>query len=217
MHKSTVHHIIKALHNEGVLVRTTSRKYRLSSRLLGWGNIVSEQYKTYYNAVPYLDELVKKTGETVHLAVKENNSISYLAKIEPQRPVRIKTTVGSSAPLHCTGLGKVLLAYEMDHNHSKILKWKLEKYTENTIVNNEELMNELKLIKEKGYGIDNEEYEVGLYCISAPIKDFMGNTVCAISVSGPEFRMKKNHHLLTSNLLRTAGKITAQCDFFVAN
>src|SRR5690554_1707257 len=86
MNRSTVHHIVKTLHGEGILVRTPSRKYRLGSRLLGWGNIVANQYHKLYNASPYLDELVRKTNEVVHLAVQENNRVSYIAKFEPKRP-----------------------------------------------------------------------------------------------------------------------------------
>ncbi|QOY34617.1 IclR family transcriptional regulator [Anaerobacillus isosaccharinicus] len=212
MNKSTVHHIVKALHNEGVLVRTPSRKYRLGSRLLGWGNLVTEQYKSFFNATPYIDNLVKLTNEVVHLAVRENNEVSYLAKIEPKTPVRIKTTIGDRNPLYCTALGKVLLASNIDKDLGMINDLILIPLTSQTITNHERLIDELRKINEQGYAIDDEEFEIGLFCIAVPIKDFMGNVVCAISISGPEYRIKENKDHLIKKLLLTASKISTFCD-----
>ena len=213
MNKSTVHHIIKTLHSEGILVRTPNRKYRLGSRLLGWGNLVSKQYNKFYNASPYLDELVRKTNETVHLAVQENDKVSYLAKVEPKRPVKIKTSIGTHKPIYCTGLGKVLLATSPDLDDRKLYDLPLEGHTEDTITNHDDLIKELKKISQQGYAVDNQELEVGLYCLAVPIKDFMGNTVAAISVAGPEFRMNnRDIDFYLTYLKSTANKISEYCE-----
>ena len=213
MHKSTVHHIIKTLHSEGILVRTSSRKYRLGSRLLGWGDRVSKQYSPFFNASPYLDELVRKTNETVHLAIQENDKVSYLAKVEPKKTVKIKTAIGTQLPVWCTGLGKMLLATQPGLDYSKVSDIPLEPYTENTITNHEQLIKELEKISQQGYSIDNQEYEIGLYCIAVPIKDFLGNTVAAISISGPEFRIcNRNIDFYLSNLRSTANRISEYCE-----
>lgn len=213
MNKSTIHHIIKTLHGEGILVKTHNRKYRLGSKLLGWGNLASNQYHKLYNASPYLDELVRKTNETVHLAVQENDRVSYLAKVEPKRPVKIKTAIGSHSPMHCTGLGKMLLTDYLYEDCNKIYDLTLTRFTENTLTDHEELINELKQIKKQGYAIDNEEIEIGLYCIAAPIKDCMGNIIAAISIAGPEFRINnENEDFYLSNLIATAKKISDYCD-----
>ncbi len=213
MNKSTVHHIIKTLHSEGILVRTSSRKYRLGSRLLGWGERVSKQYSPLFNASPYLDELVRKTNETVHLAVQENDKVSYLAKVEPKKAVKINTSVGTQQPIWCTGLGKMLLATQPELDYSKVYKIPLEPYTENTIINHNQLVKELEKIAKQGYSIDNQEYEIGLYCIAVPIQDFMGNTVAAISISGPEIRIcNKDIDYYISNLQSAAKKISRYCE-----
>lgn len=213
MNKSTVHHIVKALNNEGILVRTPSRKYRLGSQLLGWGNLVTEQYKPLFDTVPYIQSLVKQTNEVVHLAVRENNEISYLAKVEPKIPVRINTAIGDRNPLYCTALGKALLSSSILEDENNINELELNPRTENTITDRQKLIEELKEANTRGYAIDNEEFEIGLYCIAVPIKDFMGNVVCAISVSGPEFRVKENKELYISKLLATASKISTYCEF----
>lgn len=213
MNKSTVHHIIKTLHSEGILVRTQSRKYRLGSRLLGWGERVSKQYSPLFNASPHLDELVRKTNETVHLAVQENDKVSYLAKVEPKKPVKIKTSIGTQLPIWCTGLGKMLLATQPELDYRKVYNIQLKPYTENTITNHDQLVKELKKISQQGYSIDNQEYEIGLYCIAVPIKDFLGNTVAAISISGPEFRIcNRDIDFYLSALRSTANKISEYCE-----
>jgi DNA-binding IclR family transcriptional regulator len=213
MHKSTVHHIIKTLHSEGILVRTSSRKYRLGSRLLNWGERVSKQYSPFFNASPYLDELVKKTNETVHLAIQENDKVSFLAKVEPKIPVKIKTAIGTQLPIWCTGLGKMLLATQPKLDYRKVYNLHLEPYTENTITNHDQLVKELEKISHEGFSIDNQEYEIGLFCIAVPIKDFLGNTVAAISISGPEFRICNRHiDFYLSTLRTTARKISEYCE-----
>jgi IclR family transcriptional regulator, KDG regulon repressor len=213
MNKSTVHHIIKTLHSEGILVRTPSRKYRLGSRLLGWGERVSKQYSPLYNAAPYLDELVRKTNETVHLAVQENDKVSYLAKVEPKRPVKIKTSIGTHSPIHCTGLGKALLATQPGLDYNKVYDIPLESRTEYTITNHDQLVEELEKSAQQGYSIDNQEYEIGLYCIAVPIKNFMGDTVAAISISGPEFRMhNQNIDVYITQLQSISRKISEYCE-----
>lgn len=213
MNKSTVHHIIKTLHYEGILVRTPNRKYRLGSRLLGWGDRVSKQYSPFFKASAFLDELVRKTNETAHLAVQENDKVSYLAKIEPKNAVKIKTSIGTHRPIYCTGLGKMLLATQEKLDYGKLYNMPLEPYTEHTITDHDQLAKELEKISQQGFSIDNEEYEIGLFCISVPIKDFMGNTVAAISIAGPEFRIRnRNIDFYLTHLQATANKISEYCE-----
>ncbi|WVX78856.1 IclR family transcriptional regulator C-terminal domain-containing protein [Niallia oryzisoli] len=147
---------------------------------------------------------MNKTGETVHMAVQENNWVSYISKIEPKKSVKIQTTIGSYKPVHCTGLGKMLLAGSLDKENNHIYQLPLDKYTENTITDHEQLIRELMKSEKQGYAIDNEEFEIGLYCIAAPIKDSVGQTIAAISIAGPECRICSNKEEYIEFLVSTA-------------
>ncbi|SDI28835.1 transcriptional regulator, IclR family [Alteribacillus persepolensis] len=206
MNKSTLHHIVKSLSDEGILIRTKDRKYRLGTKLLLWGDLVSAQYKHYFNTLPYIEELVKKTNETVHLAIRENDKATYLLKVEPKVTVKIKTSMGARRPIYCTGVGKVLLAADEKKNQIKDIP--LEAFTKNTVTDHDELLDELNTIKRNGFAIDREEYEEGLMCLAAPVKDISGDVVCAISISGPEVRLSENKNTLTDHLLTVTHKIS---------
>ncbi|WP_232699286.1 IclR family transcriptional regulator [Brevibacillus daliensis] len=211
--RSTVHHIVLTMYNEGVLVRTPNRKYRLGTKLLSWGEMVHEQYKSFFMATPIIDNLVKRTNEIVHLAIIENEEVSYLIKKEPNKPINIATGIGTRQPLYCTGLGKALLAFQSKSFIDKVITKGMTKRTDNTIHTREKLIQELTQIRKQGYAIDNEEFEEGLFCIAAPIRDYMGNVVCAISVTGPEFRMNTERlSIRTSIVMSNAMNISRQCD-----
>lgn len=212
MNKSTVHHIVKSLHDEGVLVRTKNRKYRLGTKFLLWGELVSIQYKHYFNTLPYIEELVRKTNETVHLAIRENDMATYLLKVEPKNTVKIKTSMGARRPIYCTGVGKVLLA--ADENKEKAKEIQLEPFTKNTITDHDELLDELNKIKKDGFAIDNEEFEEGLMCFAAPVRDISGDVVCAISISGPEVRLSQNKNVFLNHLLSVTNKISKSSTFY---
>lgn len=213
MKKSNVHHLIKTLQGESILVKTHNRKYKLGTKIINWGNLATNHFRKYYNAVPYMDELVRLTNETVHLAVREKYRVIYVSKIEPQQPIQIQTAVGSNSPIHCTGLGKVLMADSLEKEARNIHELKLKKYTKNTIIDMDIFINELNTVAAQGFAVDNEEFEAGLYCLAVPLKDYMGNTVAALSISGPEFRIhgeKENFYL--ENLKKAAEKISNYCE-----
>ncbi|GED16855.1 IclR family transcriptional regulator [Aneurinibacillus migulanus] len=214
MNRSTVHHLVTTLYNEGLLTKTPNRKYRPGAKLLDWGQLANEQYKPFFIANSVIDNLVKRSNETVHLGILENESVSYLIKTEPSRPVRIGTSIGIPKPLHCTALGKVLLSFQPDKFVEKIISKGLRRYTQNTIVEREALWDEIQLIRKQGYAIDNEEFEEGLFCIAAPVRNYLGDVVCALSVSGPEFRMNTERiHIRSEIVIENAYEVSRQCDF----
>ena len=127
--------------------------------------------------------------ETVHLVIRDGNQGVYVDKVEGPQTIRMSSRVGSRVPLHCTSVGKVLLA---DLTEDKIIELvgtnNLESYTENTITDLDHLLDELKEVAKKGYAIDNCEHEKDVRCVAAPIKNYNRNVVAAISVSTPAFR-----------------------------
>ncbi|HHY67191.1 MULTISPECIES: IclR family transcriptional regulator [Kyrpidia] len=207
MNKSTVHHIVKSLCEHKVLVQTPAKKYRLGSKILDWERSVSPLSKLLQVASPFMESLVKITGETVHLAVLEGTEVYYLAKLRSQRAIRIETKIGGRMPAHCTGLGKAQLAFQPDRHLQQISAKQLQAVTPNTIVDPARFYEEMQTIRRRGYAIDNEEYEIGLYCIAAPIRDGQDQVVAAVSLAGPEVRMRTEN---ADNLVRLVKKTASQ-------
>jgi DNA-binding IclR family transcriptional regulator len=100
--------------------------------------------------------------------------------------------IGRRAPIHCTGVGKVLLAYQPAQQVDALLSSGLKRYTEHTITDGNKLKEELAKIRRLGYAVDNEELEIGLFCIAAPIRNHLGHTVAAVSISGPGVRLTRS-------------------------
>ena len=212
MNQSTIHHIVKSLSSEGVLAKTPNRRYRLGSQLLGWGHLAAKQYKSFYMATPYLESLSKRTKEISHLATLQNSEVIYLTKVEPNHPLRIETNIGARKPIHCTGLGKAMLAFQSEKFFEKMVPEELPAYTPNTITDKKALRKELEQVRKQGFAVDDEELEIGLFCIAAPVRNFLGQVIAAISISGPEFRLRKDLDQLSQIVIRTANSISSQCD-----
>jgi DNA-binding IclR family transcriptional regulator len=150
--------------------------------------------------------LVESTGETVQLAVLDHLSVLYIRIRESRQAVRMSSSPGSRAPAHCTSVGKVLLAHQPPEVVKQVVDNGLTRYTENTITSPERLIDELASIRTRGYAIDDEEIEVGLRCVAAPIRDHTGQVTAAISVAAPVQRMTKR------NLQTTVPTIIAAAD-----
>ncbi|KAB3529169.1 IclR family transcriptional regulator [Alkaliphilus serpentinus] len=166
-----------------------TKKYRLGIKLWKIGKQAMEQNNLVTFMKPFLKKLRDLTDETANLTVLDNNEIIYLAQEESKKLIRMFTKTGARAPLHCSAAGKVLLAYLPEDKRNFIIeRLTFEKFTDKTIVTKDGLVKELEAIIEKGYGFDDEERELGVSCIAAPIFDFNNEIVAAISISGPTVR-----------------------------
>lgn len=193
MHKSTVHRFLRSMEKVGVIEKNNETgKYRLGLKLYELGNAVSLKKIMVDRARKYLEDLHWYLNETVHFATLKNGEVAYLDKIIADRNFVIISEVGKRLPAHCTGLGKVMLAFLPENEVRRIVKEKgLKRFTKNTITNRKDLFEELKKIRERGYAIDNEEIEDGLRCIAAPIFNGEGKVIAAVSISGPSSRINE--------------------------
>ena len=151
-----------------------------------------------------LNALSNYVGEVVHLVQRDGLYVTYLYKVEPGTMLMsMGSRVGSCNPLYCTGVGKCILAFLPEHNVDDI--WNasdIRAITPNTITDLNVLKQSLAVIRETGYATDNEENEVGVYCIACPIFNYAGDPVAAVSVStrvsrvNPEFKKDTIEHLL---------------------
>lgn len=185
MYPSTVHRILDTLRYWGYAEQDSdTQKYQLGLKVLELGMAKLRGMELVKEAVPYLKELRDQSNETVHLAILDEGEVLYLAKEESSQGIRMVSKVGKRVPVHCTALGKALLAYLEEKETEKILKEKgLPRFTDNTVTDEEEIKKELHKVKEQGFAQDREEYEKGVRCIAAPIKNHEGKVVAAISIS----------------------------------
>lgn len=193
LHKSTVHRLLMVLERHKLIERNSvNGRFRLGLKLFELGTRAVSQLDLRERARPVLERLVLETSETVHLCVLDDAEVVYLDKIEPERSVRMASTVGRRNPAYCTAVGKAILAYLPEGQVEGIVrKYPLKAITANTITSFLELKTELAAIRERGYAMDDEEIEEGVRCVSCVVRDFSNAPVAAISVSGPSFRLTR--------------------------
>ena len=216
LYPSTIHRILDTLKYWGYVEQNTNtQKYQLGLKLLELGMAKLHQIDLVREVTPYLKELVKQYNETVHLGVLEEGEVLYLAKEESSQTIRMISYIGKRAPLHCTALGKVLLAYMSEEERKKILEEKeLPRLTKNTITDKGELEKELDKIREQDFALDREENEKDVRCIGAPIRNYKGKVIGAISISSPIFRIDKNvQNNLKEALIKTTNKISKRLGY----
>lgn len=190
----------------------TSR-YFLTLKFTYIGSLVSSQISIRDIAHPYLTELSKKCNESVCLGIEQDMEIVYIDVIDgPDGMLKITQRIGKLAPIHSTGIGKLLLLnYDMKQLDRIIAIKGLKALTPNTITSKNELLKELETIKTQGYALDDEECELGARCISAGIKDYTGKYVAGISVSGPTTRLTmENIKTIKNVVIEIADKISEQ-------
>ena len=190
LHKSTAHRSLMVLERSALIERTPENRYRLGMKLYELGNRAVEQVDLRTRVHPYFRRLAAQVGETVHLSVLQKTSIVYLDKVEPNRRVCVSSKTGSSNPVYCTSMGKAMLAFQPPEVIEEIVsKIRFVRYTHKTLTSREALLKALERVRRRGYAIDDQEIEVGVRCIGAPIFDEKRRAIAAVSVSGPASRI----------------------------
>lgn len=183
--KSTVSRLVKTMVIYGYLQpEPGSRRYTLGKRLyhIGWQmlNLVPMRQ----NARPYLYRLVQETGECAHTAVYAEGKVLVIDDVETETTLRVVSGTGRMIPLHCTALGKVMLAF------SEVpMQKELQSFTGRTLTDFDSLRLHLEQVRAQGYGLDDEEYDAGIRCMAAPVYNQMGIAIAAIGISGPAVRV----------------------------
>jgi IclR family transcriptional regulator, KDG regulon repressor len=208
LHKSTVHRFLVNLEAAGLVERNTrTQRYRLGLRIFELGGLVLQQMNLWDEALPFLEGLVRDSGETGHLAVLDSGEAIYIERVEARRALRIPSAVGRGYPAHATNLGKVLLAYLPSEDLRAVVSARgLAAYTPHTITDPDRLDAELARIRAQGYAVDNEEYDEGLRCIGAPIQDHTGQVVAALGIGGPVTRVTPARVAELAELVMRAAK-----------
>jgi IclR family KDG regulon transcriptional repressor len=204
--KSTVSRLLATLASEGFVVKDPeTQKYRLGLTILHLNTIVTSNLEINRESLPILQRLVNEIGETAHIAVMDGLDVVYLNRVECKHPVQILSHVGRRNPVHCTSSGKVILAHQEENLIEQVIEKGLEKYTLKTITDPNDFRSILKTVKEQGYAISIEELREGVASVAAPIRDYTGKVVYAVSVIGPIHRMNP-HNITIINKVKSAAK-----------
>lgn len=184
--KSSVHTLLLTLEREGYLQRDgESGRYMTGTKLIHMAGITIDGVVLREKAASFLHALAAESGMTTHLAIRDRDEVALVAKVEPAGRPRVATWIGKRVDLHCTSLGKCLLAYLADAEVDRLIGGRsLLRHNENTIVSSAQLKEELARTRALGYAMDDEEEELGVRCIGAPVWNWEGVVVAAVSVTG---------------------------------
>ncbi|UIJ91617.1 IclR family transcriptional regulator [Sinorhizobium meliloti] len=189
--KATVHRIVTSLREVGMLDQDGRRQsYRLGLKMFYYGSSVLASLDTPRRAHPHIAKLQLVTGEVIHFHIFDGSQMVCVEREEMGASRLTTLTTIEAAPTYCTSVGKAFLAFQEENLVRRIAAEEgLKSYTPNTITDLDKLLEELALIRNSGFAIDDEENQVGLRCIGAPIRDATGRVFAAVSVSGPAERM----------------------------
>jgi DNA-binding IclR family transcriptional regulator len=209
MPRSTTHRLLASLKDVGLLDQDRQRdRYRLGLKLFELGNIVLANMDLHREARPYVEQLGRLTGHVVHLAVFDGRHAIVIHRSDPTDAAAPLTFV-ESAPVHCTGVGKAILAFQPPAVAEKLIADGLHAYTDTTITTAPALRAELKKIRERGYAIDESEHQPGVRCIGAPIRDHDGRVFAAVSITGSAWKIQVTEtEALAKVVMHTAASIS---------
>ncbi|WP_254274491.1 IclR family transcriptional regulator [Haloarcula marina] len=212
--KSTIHSHLRTLEAQEVLVQDDG-KYRLSLRMLDMATQVREQVGNYDVIRDEVETLAEETGEIAQFGIEEHGKVMYLHKATGTQAVETASRVGTQQPMYSTSLGKTILAFLPEDRIDEVIEaTTFAAKTHKTITSPGELREDLEMIHERGYGIDDEENFAGLRCVAAPVKN--DDTVLgAISVTGPSSRFTDDvlHDELSESVQRAANVIEVNTKF----
>ncbi len=191
---STCHHLLATLIKRGFAAKVQGRRlYTLGARILYLGHTCL-QVDLPRRAQPYLEAINSATGETVHLAGLQGNTVITLAVREAQHAVRVGSgKVGKVEAPHATAIGKAMLAWLPEDEMRRILGDEMKRFTANTITEFSDFIEALRVVRRNGYAIDREEFLPGVICVGAAIRDQAGTVIGAISASTPTMRASDQH------------------------
>lgn len=189
MLKSSIHNIVTTFEVCGFLGKNPeNNKYRLGIKLLQLNNTLYMTNDLRKTVRPYIERISSHCSESVYFAIPSENEVVYMDAVYPSGLMTGRSIIGIKAPLYCTGIGKAILSHFEASRIDEVITSGLIAFTPNTITKREQLLEELELIKARGYSIDNMEHEYGIKCVAVPVRSIRGNVIGAISVSAPSLR-----------------------------
>ncbi len=202
--KSTAYRIISTLRARGFVEQEPdTRKYILGLKVLEVAALKLRSIKLVPIAKPFLEELMLRTKEAVHLSVLAEGEVMYVDSEQCSGPFNVNTQVGGRAPVHSSAVGKILLAYRSPQEVNRIIALKgLTRFTDRTFISAEELHEHLAEVRKRGWALDDEETHAGVRCLAGPIFDHLGNVVASLGISGPTQRITHDRLAYLGQLIK---------------
>jgi len=211
--KSAVHNHLATLENRGYVVRNGD-EYHVGLAFLGLGAYARQRNDIYRVARSEIDDLAAETGELGNLLVEKDGLGVYLYQASGEEAVNVDTYVGKRVHLHCTGLGKAVLAFRPEDEVVEVLEDRgMPERTPNTTTDVDEFLEELSTVRERGYAFDDGERLTGLQCVAAPVTDDENRSIGAVSVSYPVHRTDSDRTELASAVLGAANVIELEYNY----
>ena len=191
---STVSRLLSTLGARGVVEKTVGHgRYQLGYRIYFWGLLSQRQNNLAKLALPFMEALRDKCGEEVSLYIVVENQRTCLQRVPSKHGIAMNVSIGERLPLHAGASGQVLMAYMDEKTRQRIIEnEKLERYTDKTLTDPNQLSAKLQKIREQGYAVSREEREPGAYSIVAPVRDVAGGVVASLCITGPVYRLDDN-------------------------
>lgn len=215
LHKSTIFGLVNTMVSYGFLEQIPStKKYRLGMELFTLGSLALSRIDIWNETRECCMPLAQKYPATVHIATQSMGEVIYIDKIDCGNSLINASNIGRKAPMHCTGVGKAMLAYLPEEYIDRYLRFPLQKLTPDTIETREELDEALAAVRGEGFATDEGEVEDGLTCIAAPIFQKDGLPELAVSLSFPYGRIQNvDVEQVKKDLLACTQKLSARLGY----
>jgi DNA-binding IclR family transcriptional regulator len=211
MHKSTVHRMLATLEGKRFVQRNPATgTYRLGIRLLQMAYLTLEHNDLRQLATPFLHRLCEQYQENIDLAVLDDTDVVFLDVIEGPQRVKLSAAIGQRLPAFATASGKAILAFMPDETVQRILERGMPQLTQHTIRSPGALFENLRHARERGFAIDEQEFEEGINAVAAPILDLNGQPIAAVAVAGPAYRLTRERMVEIGPLVLSTAQDIAQ-------
>jgi DNA-binding IclR family transcriptional regulator len=190
LHNSTTFHLVKTMVSLGYIRQEKDKRYRVGRPLFALAASSLDEIEMVNLATPILEELSRETGESGHFAVRMGDSVIVVARTSGPGAFQLTDRVGVVRPAHCTALGKIILAaLRPDQLQRFVERVELKPSTEKSITEIPLLLREIEDVRRSGIAFDDGEFNAEVRCIAVPVRDFTGNVVGALGISGPVWRL----------------------------
>ena len=208
INRTRVFRILKTLENRGyVSFSQNTQGYKLGVKFLHIGENILERLDLRREAEPVLMELARKTGDSAHLLILQGQRAVTLDRRQGENRLQVASPIGQSLPLYVGASPKILLANLPEEERERVIQTiEFESFTENTINNANEFRQCLETIRQQGYAVDEEDYELGVYAIGAPVRDYTGNVVAGVTITTPSSRYSSERKQELIDLAISAGQ-----------
>ena len=207
MSKTTVHRLLATMLSRQYVEHNEDGSYTLGYKFIETASNHINNLELITEAKPLLSRMLWDLNLTTHLGVLEGANVVYMEKMDVYPNTRLYTQVGYRSPAYCSSMGKCLLACLSGDELDRVLSCcKFEQHTPNTIVDKDKLKQQLKEVRVAGWAMDNEEYQLGHRCIGAPVFDYRGSAVAAISASGPISQLTDERVEVVKREVKSAAK-----------